>query len=69
MQENQLNWQVSEGYNADSEATNGNVTVGYQSTYADMSAGYSYDDYSRRVNYSLRGAWCCIATVSPWRVS
>ena len=55
MQENQLNWQVSEGYNADSEATNGNVTVGYQSTYADMSAGYSYDDYSRRVNYSLRG--------------
>ena len=28
MQENQLNWQVSEGYNADSEATNGNVTVG-----------------------------------------
>lgn len=55
MQENQLNWQVSEGYNADSEATNGNVTVGYQSTYADMSAGYSYDDYSRRLNYSLRG--------------
>jgi hypothetical protein len=30
MQQNQLNWQVSEGYNADSEATNGNVTVGYQ---------------------------------------
>ncbi|URO01357.1 fimbrial biogenesis outer membrane usher protein [Leclercia adecarboxylata] len=55
LQDNQLNWQVSEGYNADSEATNGNVTVGYQSTYADMSAGYSYDDYSRRLNYSLRG--------------
>lgn len=55
MQQNQLNWQVSEGYNADSEATNGNVTVGYQSSYADVSAGYSYDDYSRRLNYSLRG--------------
>ncbi|MCT4706575.1 fimbrial biogenesis outer membrane usher protein [Enterobacteriaceae bacterium H16N7] len=55
LQDHQLNWQVSEGYDADAKATNGNVTVGYQSSYADVSAGYSYDDYSRRLNYSLRG--------------
>ncbi|MFG6652989.1 fimbria/pilus outer membrane usher protein [Scandinavium sp. M-37] len=55
LKDNQLSWQVSEGYNADSQATNGNVSVGYQSNYADVSAGYSYDNYSRRLNYSLRG--------------
>ncbi|PWS15384.1 hypothetical protein DKP79_28230, partial [Klebsiella pneumoniae] len=32
-----------------------NVTVGYQSSYADVSAGYSYDDDSRRLHYSRRG--------------
>ncbi len=55
LRDNALNWQLSEGYDAEARATSGNLNVGYQSRYADLAAGFGYDEYSRRFSYGIRG--------------
>ncbi|MFK3710502.1 fimbria/pilus outer membrane usher protein [Leclercia adecarboxylata] len=55
LKDNALNWQVSEGYDSSSKNTNGNLNLSYQSSYADLSAGYGYDEYNQRYSYGVRG--------------
>ncbi len=50
-----LNWSVLEGYNASDKSTSGNVNLNYQGSKGEVTAGYGYDSYSSRYNYSLRG--------------
>ncbi len=55
LKDNALNWQASEGYDSRSAKTNGNLSVSYQGGYADLSAGYGYDEYHNRYSYGVRG--------------
>lgn len=53
--DNNLNWNVREGYTTQHVGNNGNVDVDYQGTYGDISAGYGYDRDMRRLNYGIEG--------------
>lgn len=55
LKDNALSWQASEGYAASSKKSNGNLSGSYQGGYADISAGYGYDEYNNRYSYGVRG--------------
>lgn len=50
-----LFWSVQEGYSSDDKETSSNVNATYDGSYADVNAGYSYDQHMRRANYGIQG--------------
>ena len=52
---NNLNWNVQEGYGSQGTGNSGNMNADYRGTYGEMTAGYAYDQNSRRLNYGLQG--------------
>ncbi|MEB6377366.1 fimbrial biogenesis outer membrane usher protein [Leclercia adecarboxylata] len=52
---NALSWNVQQGYGADNRDYTGNINGDYKGTYGEATAGYSYDQYSDRLNYALQG--------------
>jgi outer membrane usher protein len=50
-----LNWNVQQGYGSDGVGYTGNLNGDYKGTYAELTAGYSYDKNSERLNYGLQG--------------
>lgn len=50
-----LSWNVQQGYGTDGVGYTGTVNGDYKGTYGEMTAGYSYDKNSNRVNYGLQG--------------
>ena len=52
---NALNWNVQQGYGSDNVGYSGNVNGDYKGTYAEVTAGYSYDQNSERLNYGIQG--------------
>lgn len=52
---NALNWSVQQGYGTDDVGYTGSANVDYRGTYAETTAGYSYDQSSERLNYGLAG--------------
>ncbi|WP_407438861.1 fimbria/pilus outer membrane usher protein [Lelliottia sp.] len=55
LQGNALSWNVQEGYGTDDIGNTGNANADYRGTYGEMTAGYSYDKNSDRMNYGLSG--------------
>ncbi|KNC95587.1 fimbria/pilus outer membrane usher protein [Trabulsiella odontotermitis] len=52
---NALNWSVQQGYGTDDVGYTGSANVDYRGTYAETTAGYSYDRSGERLNYGLAG--------------
>jgi outer membrane usher protein len=52
-----LNWNVQQGYGSDGVGYTGNMNGDYKGTYGEVTAGYSYDKNSDRLNYGLQGAY------------
>lgn len=50
-----LNWNVQQGYGSDGVGYTGNMNGDYRGTYGEVTAGYSYDKNSDRLNYGLQG--------------
>lgn len=50
-----LNWNVQQGYGSDGVGYTGNMNGDYKGTYGEVTAGYSYDKNSDRLNYGLQG--------------
>lgn len=50
-----LNWNVQQGYGSDGVGYAGNMNGDYKGTYGEVTAGYSYDKHSERLNYGLQG--------------
>lgn len=50
-----LNYNVQQGYVSQGVGTNGSVTANYKGTYGDAKAGYNYDQDSQQLNYGLQG--------------
>jgi outer membrane usher protein len=52
---NALNWNVQEGYGTNGVGNTGTANADYKGTYGEVTAGYSYDQNSDRLNYGLQG--------------
>jgi outer membrane usher protein len=50
-----LNWNVQQGYGSGGVGYTGNMNGDYKGTYGEVTAGYSYDKHSERLNYGLQG--------------
>lgn len=55
LSDNNLNYNVSQGYTAGGQGGNGYAGADYKGTYGEANAGYSYDKSQHRVNYGLQG--------------
>ena len=55
LENNSLNWNVQQGYGTDGVGYTGNMNGDYKGTYGEVTAGYSYDKNSERLNYGLQG--------------
>lgn len=53
--DNNLSWSVQEGYGTGGTGNSGNMNADYRGTYGEVSAGYGYDQNSKRLNYGLQG--------------
>lgn len=55
LENNSLNWNVQQGYGTNGVGYIGNMNGDYKATYGEVTAGYSYDRNSERLNYGLQG--------------
>ncbi|HBM9905391.1 MULTISPECIES: fimbria/pilus outer membrane usher protein [unclassified Enterobacter] len=53
--ENNLNWNVQEGYNSSEHATSTSLNADYKATYGEVTGGFSQDKYQRTTNVGLQG--------------
>jgi outer membrane usher protein len=53
--DNNLSWSVQEGYGTKGQGNSGSVNADWRATYGEVSGGYAYDQYNRRLNYGLQG--------------
>ncbi|TQI78152.1 outer membrane usher protein [Serratia fonticola] len=53
--DNNLYWNMQQGYTSQGGGNNGHLDGGYRGTYGEVSAGYGYDRNVRRLNYGLEG--------------
>lgn len=53
--DNNLSWSAQEGYGSQGVGNSGNLNADYKGTYAEVNAGYAYDQNSQRLNYGLQG--------------
>ncbi len=54
--DNNLNWNVMQGYGSQGQGNSGNVNANWRAGYGEVNGGYSYDRYSQRLNYGLQGS-------------
>ncbi|MBP2167371.1 outer membrane usher protein [Erwinia toletana] len=54
LEENNLNWSVSQGY-GQREGTNGDVSLDYKGTYGNVAAGYGISNGYRQLRYGASG--------------
>jgi len=55
LDDNNLNYSVSQGYTNQGEGNSGNASLNYQGQYGNSNVGYSYSKDQHRVNYGLQG--------------
>lgn len=53
--DNNLNWNIQQGYGSQGTGNTGNINADYRGTYAEVTAGYAYDRNSQNVNYGVQG--------------
>ncbi|WP_439231829.1 fimbria/pilus outer membrane usher protein [Klebsiella quasipneumoniae] len=52
---NALNWNIQQGFGTHDVAYTGNMNGDYRGTYGEITAGYSYDKNTDRLNYGIQG--------------
>ncbi|MEW5290847.1 fimbria/pilus outer membrane usher protein [Erwinia papayae] len=55
LENNNLYWNVRQGYTTAGKGNSGSVDGGYRGTYGELTGGYSYDHDMRRLNYGVEG--------------
>ncbi|MEI9481034.1 fimbria/pilus outer membrane usher protein [Enterobacter cancerogenus] len=55
LENNALSWNVQQGYGTNDVGYTGNINGDYKGTYGEATAGYSYDQHSKWLNYALQG--------------
>lgn len=54
--DNNLNWNLSQGYAANGQGNSGFASMNYRGTYGEVNGGYSYASGQRTMNYGVQGA-------------
>jgi outer membrane usher protein len=52
---NNLSWSVQQGYGTQGQGNSGSLNANWRATYGELTGGYGYDTYSRRLSYGLQG--------------
>jgi outer membrane usher protein len=65
LQDNRLNWSVSEGYENQGSGESGSLSASYNGSKAQVNGSYSHDKYSQQVNGGIRGG----VVVHPYGVT
>ncbi|MCS3602139.1 outer membrane usher protein [Buttiauxella sp. BIGb0471] len=55
LQDNNLSWNVQQGYGSQGQGNNGAVNTDWRATYGEINGGYTYDHNSQRLNYGAQG--------------
>lgn len=55
LEENNLSWNVAQGYAANGQGNTGYASVNYRATYGEVNGGYSYARGQRTMNYGVQG--------------
>lgn len=55
LRDNNLNYNISQGYTTQDQGANGYASADYKGTYGEVNAGYGYDRSQRRMDYGLQG--------------
>lgn len=55
LEDNNLSWGVGQGYSSQGQGNSGNVNADWRATYGEVTGGYGYDKYNRRLNYGVQG--------------
>ena len=55
LESNNLSWNAQQGYASKGGSNSGNLNADYRGTYGEVTSGYSWDSYTRRVNYGFQG--------------
>ncbi|WP_436876621.1 fimbria/pilus outer membrane usher protein [Siccibacter turicensis] len=55
LENNALSWNLQQGYGSDGVGNTGSLNGDYKGTYGEVTAGYSYDKSSERMNYGVQG--------------
>ncbi|WP_223810681.1 fimbria/pilus outer membrane usher protein [Pantoea sp. M_9] len=55
LQDNRLNWSVSQGYGSRGQGATGSTRASYKGTYGEVNAAYSYTAASHNLNYGAQG--------------
>jgi len=53
--DNNLSWSVQQGYGSQGQGNSGSVNADWRATYGEVTGGYGYDTFSRRLNYGVQG--------------
>lgn len=56
LEDNNLNWNLSQGYAANGQGSSGYAGMNYRGTYGEVNGGYSYASGQRTMNYGVQGA-------------
>ncbi|MEN4979463.1 fimbria/pilus outer membrane usher protein [Erwinia billingiae] len=56
LEDNNLSWNVMQGYGSDGQGSTGYASMNYRATYGEVNGGYSYASGQRTLNYGLQGA-------------
>ncbi|HBO23162.1 MAG TPA: hypothetical protein DD649_09800 [Providencia sp.] len=55
LENNQLNYNVSQSYATKGQGASGNADIAYRGAYGNINAGYGYSSHYQRINYGLQG--------------
>ncbi len=55
LEQNNLNWGVTQGYSSQNDGNNGNLSANYRGGSGQVNAGYSYGSQQQRINYGVQG--------------
>lgn len=55
LEDNNLNWNVMQGYASNGQSNTGYTNLNYRSTYGEMNGGYSYGQGQSNLNYGIQG--------------
>lgn len=56
LEDNNLYWNVSQGYASNGQGNSGYASMNYRATYGEVNGGYSYANGQRNMNYGVQGA-------------
>ncbi|AWC94154.1 TPA: fimbrial biogenesis outer membrane usher protein [Morganella morganii subsp. morganii] len=55
LENNQLNYNVSQSYVTKGQGASGNADIAYSGAYGNINAGYGYSSHYQRINYGVQG--------------